>query len=78
MEPTFTERALKRLRELGLALPETPPAPAGLYVPFRLHRGTGYLAAAVPGYGPDVPLMMGARGRPGMLKHATGEVSDRP
>src|SRR5262249_9781719 len=56
MEPTFTEQALRRLHELGLALPDSPPMPAGLYAPFRLHRGTGYLAAQVSGYGPGAPL----------------------
>ena len=49
----FTEQALARLADRGLALPKDLPKPAGLYAPFRLHNGTGYLAAQVPGYGPE-------------------------
>lgn len=43
----FTEVVIERLRARGLALPE-PSAPAGSYEPYRLARGTGYLAAQVP------------------------------
>jgi enamine deaminase RidA (YjgF/YER057c/UK114 family) len=43
----FTEQVLQRLRERNLALP-TPSPPAGAYEPFRLDRGTGYLAAQLP------------------------------
>jgi enamine deaminase RidA (YjgF/YER057c/UK114 family) len=49
----FTDQVLERLVVRGLALPKDLPKPAGLYEPFRLHNGTGYLAAQVPGYGPD-------------------------
>jgi enamine deaminase RidA (YjgF/YER057c/UK114 family) len=38
---------IERLRALGVRLPE-PSAPAGMYVPFRLDRGIGYLAAQFP------------------------------
>ena len=44
-----------RLADLGLRLPTDLPAPAGSYEPFRLHRGLGFLAAQVPGYGPTAP-----------------------
>jgi hypothetical protein len=43
----FTEQVLQRLRERNLALP-IPSPPAGAYEPFRLDRGTGYLAAQLP------------------------------
>lgn len=46
-EPGFTSRVLARLEEQGLALP-APSPPAGRYEPFRLARGTGYLAAQLP------------------------------
>jgi len=36
-----------RIRELGLELP-VPPAPAGSYVPVRLHEGVGWVSAQVP------------------------------
>ncbi len=45
--PGFTAEVLARLAEHGLALP-TPAPPAGMYEPFRLVRGTGYLAAQLP------------------------------
>jgi enamine deaminase RidA (YjgF/YER057c/UK114 family) len=44
---SFTDTVLARLRARALDLP-TPSAPAGLYEPFRLDRGTGYLAAQLP------------------------------
>jgi enamine deaminase RidA (YjgF/YER057c/UK114 family) len=49
----FTDQVMTRLAARGLALPKDLPKPAGLYAPFRLHNGTGYLAAQVPGYGPE-------------------------
>jgi len=49
----FTAQVLERLSARGLSLPRDLPKPAGLYAPFRLHNGTGYLAAQVPGYGPE-------------------------
>ena len=50
MTTITTGDVIARLRERGLELAPAPPPPAGLYEPFRLHRGTGYLAAQVPGY----------------------------
>ena len=41
------EAIVNRLKERGLSLP-VPSAPAGLYEPYRLDRGTGYLAAQMP------------------------------
>jgi enamine deaminase RidA (YjgF/YER057c/UK114 family) len=41
------ETIIKRLEARGLSLP-VPSAPAGLYEPYRLERGTGYLAAQMP------------------------------
>jgi enamine deaminase RidA (YjgF/YER057c/UK114 family) len=41
------ETIIKRLEARGLSLP-VPGAPAGLYEPYRLERGTGYLAAQMP------------------------------
>jgi len=49
----FTAQVLERLAAKGLSLTRDLPKPAGLYAPFRLHTGTGYLAAQVPGYGPE-------------------------
>ena len=43
----FTSGVLTRLKERGLVLP-VPAPPAGKYDPFRLARGTGYLAAQLP------------------------------
>ena len=43
----FTSGVLARLKDRGLALP-VPAPPAGKYDPFRLARGTGYLAAQLP------------------------------
>jgi enamine deaminase RidA (YjgF/YER057c/UK114 family) len=43
----FTTSVLQRLAARGWALPE-PAAPAGLYEPFRLDRGLGFLAAQLP------------------------------
>jgi len=37
------------LAAAGLALPRDLPAPAGAYVPSRLHAGLGFLAAQTPG-----------------------------
>ena len=48
----FTNAVVARLAARGLSLPADLPKPAGAYEPFRLWRGTGYLAAQVPGYGP--------------------------
>lgn len=47
MSNTFTEDVLERLAARALRLPD-PMAPAGLYEPCRLDRGTGYLAAQFP------------------------------
>jgi enamine deaminase RidA (YjgF/YER057c/UK114 family) len=41
------ETVLRNIAELGMTLPEPSP-PAGMYEPFRLDRGTGYLAAQLP------------------------------
>jgi len=41
------ETIIERLTARGLSLP-IPSAPAGLYEPYRLERGTGYLAAQMP------------------------------
>jgi enamine deaminase RidA (YjgF/YER057c/UK114 family) len=43
----FTAQVLARLAARGWALPEPPP-PAGMYEPFRLDRGVGYLAGQFP------------------------------
>jgi enamine deaminase RidA (YjgF/YER057c/UK114 family) len=43
----FTTQVLARIAARGWALP-VPPPPAGLYEPFRLDRGVGYLASAHP------------------------------
>jgi enamine deaminase RidA (YjgF/YER057c/UK114 family) len=53
MSQSFTTQVLERLAARSLSLTRDLPRPAGLYVPFRLHNGTGYLAAQVPGYGPE-------------------------
>lgn len=53
MSQGFTAQVLERLTARGLSLTRDLPKPAGLYAPFRLHNGTGYLAAQVPGYGPE-------------------------
>lgn len=47
----FSTAVHARLSERGLRLPARMPKPAGLYVPWRLHNGIGFLAAQVPGYG---------------------------
>lgn len=47
MTGTFTDQVLARLHARGLALP-VPTPPAGLYDPYRLDRGTGYLSAQLP------------------------------
>lgn len=49
---TFPDIVVERLAQRGLSLPSDLPKPAGAYEPYRLWRGTGYLAAQVPGYGP--------------------------
>jgi enamine deaminase RidA (YjgF/YER057c/UK114 family) len=65
----FTEEVMERLALRGLSLPRDLPKPAGLYAAFRLHNGTGYLAAQVPGYGAD-----GLTGRVGVeLSLAQGQ-----
>ncbi|HET9156130.1 MAG TPA: RidA family protein, partial [Myxococcaceae bacterium] len=46
-ESSFTSEVLARLEARGLVLP-MPAPPAGKYEPFRLVRGTGYLAAQLP------------------------------
>ncbi|MCA3573657.1 MAG: RidA family protein [Aestuariivirga sp.] len=57
----FTDTVRERLAQRGLALPLDLPRPAGAYEPYRLWRGTGYLAAQIPGYGPDsFPGRLGA------------------
>ena len=43
----LTAAVLDRLAAKGLALP-TPNPPAGMYEPFRLDRGLGFLAAQLP------------------------------
>jgi enamine deaminase RidA (YjgF/YER057c/UK114 family) len=43
----FTTQVLSRLAARGWALP-VPPPPAGVYQPFRLDRGVGYLASQLP------------------------------
>jgi enamine deaminase RidA (YjgF/YER057c/UK114 family) len=47
---------IERLRRMGLTLPE-PALPAGLYLPFRLDRGVGYLAAQFPTRGGEYVLL---------------------
>ena len=44
------ETILRKIAELGMAMTEPSP-PAGMYEPFRLERGTGYLAAQLPSRG---------------------------
>jgi hypothetical protein len=60
MNPSYHQSVLARLEALGVELPGSPPAPAGLYEPFRLHRGLGFLAAQVPGYSPELMGQVGA------------------
>ena len=43
----FTTQVLERIVARGWALP-VAPAPAGMYDPFRLDRGVGYLASQHP------------------------------
>ncbi len=50
MTTHIDQDVFRRLADLGLSLPESPPAPAGQYVPFRLHNGMGFLAAQTSGY----------------------------
>ena len=50
MIQTFTIEAIQRLAELGMALPQDPPPPAGDYAPYRLFNGIGFLAAQTSGY----------------------------
>ena len=58
---SFTKAVIERLSARGLAIPSDLPKPAGVYAPYRLWRGTGYLAAQVPGYGPgNFPGRVGA------------------
>ena len=47
MVRSFEAQVLARLEQRGLRLPEPSP-PAGLYEPYRLDRGTGYLSAQLP------------------------------
>ncbi len=42
-----TDEVLTQLAERGLALPDAP-APAGSYVPLRIHGEVGYLAGQFP------------------------------
>jgi enamine deaminase RidA (YjgF/YER057c/UK114 family) len=44
---TASESVETRLLAHGLSLP-VPSPPAGMYEPYRLHNGTGYLAAQLP------------------------------
>src|SRR5215470_11607651 len=61
MPMSFTKAVTERLSARGLAIPNNLPKPAGVYAPYRLWRGTGYLAAQVPGYGPgSFPGRLGA------------------
>ena len=53
MNTDSDQQVLRRLAELGLSLPDSPPPPAGQYVPFRLHAGIGFLAAQTSGYDED-------------------------
>lgn len=53
-------QVLARLVELGITLPADPPKPAGLYEPYRLYNGIGFLAAQVPGYTPELLGRIGA------------------
>jgi hypothetical protein len=46
-EDSFTAEVLARVAARGWLLP-VPPPPAGLYEPFRLDRGVGYLASQLP------------------------------
>jgi hypothetical protein len=55
-----TEKIIRNLEKLGHNLPLHMPPPAGLYEPFRLNKGEGYLAAQVSGY--DNPQMLGRVG----------------
>jgi enamine deaminase RidA (YjgF/YER057c/UK114 family) len=43
----FTAQVLERITARGWVLPVAPP-PAGMYDPFRLERGVGYLSAQHP------------------------------
>lgn len=43
----FTTQVLERLAARGWTL-SAPPAPAGMYEPYRLDRGVGYLASQHP------------------------------
>jgi enamine deaminase RidA (YjgF/YER057c/UK114 family) len=43
----FTTQVLERIATRGWTL-SVPPAPAGMYEPFRLDRGVGYLASQHP------------------------------
>lgn len=56
MTHDFHTDVLTRLKNLDLVVPQSLPAPAGQYVAYRLHRGLGFLAAQVPGYGPGAPI----------------------
>jgi enamine deaminase RidA (YjgF/YER057c/UK114 family) len=47
MRDVDDETIIKRLEAHGLSLP-VPSPPAGMYEPYRLDRGTGYLAAQMP------------------------------
>jgi len=51
---SIDKSVIARLTELGITLPANPPEPAGLYEPYRLYNGTGFLAAQVPGYSPGL------------------------
>jgi len=61
MDETFTDGVFRRLQELGLELPSSPPPPGGNYEPFRLHRGFGFLAAETPGYDPELSGRVGLK-----------------
>lgn len=57
---SYHETVIRNLEKRGLTLPGQMPSPAGLYEPFRLFKGQGYLAAQVSGY--DDPKMLGRIG----------------
>jgi hypothetical protein len=74
MDPTdFTDEALERIRARGWTLP-VPAPPAGLYDPFRLDRGVGYLAAMLPSRDGQFVLLgrVGAELTPAQGREAAG------
>jgi hypothetical protein len=65
----FTTQVLSRIAARGWALP-VPPPPAGMYEPFRLDRGVGYLASQLPAR--DGKYVM-----PGRVGHELGLVEGK-